>query len=104
MKFWIQKWDETCILRGGITLVLETKLGKHGAHERGQGRAHNRSQSWSSVSTWDWKEGGVAAVLRGAWLQAGIDWLSKYVKENGSQVSHHQRRDYEKGENKNEPY
>lgn len=53
------------------------------------------------MSTWDWKEVGVAAVLGGAWLQTGIDQLSKYVKENGSQVSHHQRRDYENRENKN---
>lgn len=27
-------------------------------------------------------------MVIGAWLQTGIDWLSKYDKDNRSQVSH----------------
>lgn len=83
------QWDEVGALgKGGIRLVWRLSWV---SNEGRQGATHRRSPSWSSVPMWDWKDGSVAAVVIGAWLQTGIGRLRKYDKDNRSQVSHCQR-------------
>lgn len=53
---------------------------------------------------WDWKDGSEAAVVIGTWLPTRIDQLSKYDKDNRSQVSHCQRISNTKREKTSEPY
>lgn len=89
------KGDEVGVLgRGGPMWISETEPNKHSARAGGKGPP-TTGVRWSRVSLWDHKGGGYCRSSDKNLAIATDLSVSKYVKDNGNQVSHCQRREFQ---------